>query len=123
MCESGPATGLPYRRKGRSLTPMIRHIVLWRMKSTEQFEMVRVALEAQRGRIPGLLHVEVGRSFNTGRRAADFALVCDFENEAALAAYHAHPVHLETRAIVDPLISEHWIADYQTPASMRSAKT
>ena len=102
---------------------MIRHIVLWRLKSIDQFETVRRALEAQLGRIPGLLRVEVGRSFNTGRRAADFALVCDFESEAALAAYHHHPVHMETRTMVDPLVSEHWIADYQTPASMRSAKT
>ena len=98
MCESGPATGLPYWGKGRSLAPMIRHIVLWRMKSIDLFETIRAALEAPRGRIPGLPHIEVGRSFNTGRRAADFALVCDFENAAALA-------------------------DYQTPASMRSAKT
>ena len=102
---------------------MIRHIVLWRLKSADQFETIRRALEAQLGRIPGLLHVEVGRSVNTGRRAADFALVCDFESEAALKAYHQHPVHMETRAVVDPLISEHWIADYQTLTSMRSAKT
>lgn len=102
---------------------MIRHIVLWRLKSPDQFEKIRSALEAQVGRIPGLLHVEVGRSVNSGRRAVDFALVCDFENEAALTAYHHHPVHMETRAIVDPLISEHWIADYQTLASIRSAKT
>ena len=102
---------------------MIRHIVLWRLKSADQFETIHAALEAQLGRIPGLLRVEVGRSFNTGRRAADFALVCDFEDEAALAAYHRHPVHIKTRAIVDPLITEHWIADYQTAASMRTAKT
>jgi heme-degrading monooxygenase HmoA len=102
---------------------MIRHIVLWRVKSADQFETIRAALEAQVGRIPGLLSIEVGRSINTGRRAADFALVCDFEDEAALAAYHRHPVHMETRAIVDPLITEHWIADYQTAASMRTAKT
>ncbi|HYL87382.1 MAG TPA: Dabb family protein [Burkholderiales bacterium] len=92
---------------------MIRHIVLWRVKSAEQFETIRRSLEAQLGRIPGLLHVEVRRSFNTGRRAADFALVCDFESREALAAYHHHPVHSETRAVVDPLIAEHWIADYE----------
>jgi heme-degrading monooxygenase HmoA len=83
------------------------------VKSAEQFETIRRALEAQLGRIPGLLQVEVRRSFNTGRRAADFALVCDFESREALAAYHDHPVHSETRAIVDPLIAEHWIADYE----------
>jgi hypothetical protein len=92
---------------------MIRHIVLWRLKSAHQFETIRSALQAQQGRIPGLLRVEIGRGFNTGRRAADFALTCDFESREALAAYHRHPVHMETRAVVDPLIAEHWIADYE----------
>jgi hypothetical protein len=92
---------------------MIRHIVLWRLKSPEHFETIRRALHAQNGRIPGLVRVEVGRSVNTGRRAADFALICDFESPEALVAYHRHPVHMETRAIVDPLIADHWIADYE----------
>jgi hypothetical protein len=92
---------------------MVRHIVLWRLKSADQFEIVRTALHAQQGRIPGLLRVEIGRSFNTGRRAVDLALSCDFENREALAAYHRHPVHIETRAVVDPLVAEHWIADYE----------
>lgn len=103
---------------------MIRHIVLWRLKSTDvDFALIRRALEAQVGRIPGLQRVEVGRSFNTGRRAVDFAIVCDFESRAALEGYHRHPAHMETRAIVDPLIAEHWIADYQTETSIRSANT
>lgn len=101
---------------------MIRHIVLWRLKSPEDFEKVRETLERQVGRIPGLLGVEVGRSFNTGRRAVDFALVCDFESREALEAYHRHPAHLETRAVVDALVAEHWIADYQTPMSIFTAK-
>ena len=93
---------------------MVRHIVLWRLKSESDadFQAIRAALEGQAGRIPGLRRVEVGRCFNRGRRAVDFALVCDFESREALTAYHRHEAHLETRAIVDPLIAEHWIADY-----------
>ena len=103
---------------------MIRHIVLWRLKSADaDFALIRKTLEAQLGRIPGLVAVEVGQAFNSGRRAVDFALICDFEDRAALDAYHRHPAHMETRAIVDPLIAEHWIADYQTLTSMRAAKT
>jgi quinol monooxygenase YgiN len=94
---------------------MIRHIVLWRLKAEarHRFEDIRTALEAQRGRIPGLLGVEVGRSFASGRRAVDFALTCEFESRAALEAYHRHPAHHETRAIVDALVDEHWICDYE----------
>jgi quinol monooxygenase YgiN len=101
---------------------MVRHIVLWRLKSPEDFATARAALEAQLGRIPGLLQIEIGRSFNSGRRAVDFALIGDFESREALDAYHRHPAHLETRAVVDPLVAEHWIADYQTPTSIRTAK-
>lgn len=94
---------------------MIRHIVLWRLKpeGRARFDAIRAALEAQRGRVPGLLRVEVGRSFASGRRAADFVLTCDFEGRSALENYHRHPAHHETRAIVDPLVEEHWIADYE----------
>jgi hypothetical protein len=94
---------------------MVRHIVLWRLKSPgTDLEPIRQALDAQVGRIPGLVSVEIGRSFNRGRHAVDFALICDFTSREALDAYHRHPAHFETRAIVDPLIAEHWIADYET---------
>jgi len=94
---------------------MVRHIVLWRLKAPAEADLasIRAALEAQVGRIPGLLQVEVGRSFNTGKRATDFALICDFANREALAAYHRHPAHAETRAAV---------VAHQTPTSMRTAK-
>jgi hypothetical protein len=94
---------------------MIRHVVLWRLKATDPQTLatIRAALEAQVGRIPGLLRVEVGRNIAASRRAVDIALICDFESREALAGYHRHAVHLETRAVVDPLASEHWIVDYE----------
>jgi hypothetical protein len=94
---------------------MVRHLVLWRLKpeAFSQFPLIKTTLEGQVGRIPGLLRVEVGRNFKEGRRAVDFALTCDFSDRAALEAYHKHPAHHETRAIVDPLIEDHWIADYE----------
>lgn len=94
---------------------MIRHVVLWRLKSNsgDLFHAIRGALEAQQGKIPGLLRVEVGRNFAASRRAVDFAVICDFESREALAGYHRHAAHMETRAIVDPLVEEHWIVDYE----------
>lgn len=94
---------------------MIRHVVVWRLtpEGSKAFEKIAAALAAQQGRIPGLLRIEVGRNGVESRRAADFALICDFEDREALTAYHRHPVHMETRAIVDPLIADHWIVDYE----------
>jgi hypothetical protein len=93
---------------------MIRHIVLWRLKSAdaESIARIRGALQTQLGRVPGLLRVEVGRSFNTGRRAVDLALSCDFESREALAAYHRSP----------STGSQTTSCDYHTPISMRTAK-
>jgi hypothetical protein len=94
---------------------MIKHVVLWRMKTNNDrtFETIRAALQAQAGRIPGMLRIEIGRNFSSHRRAVDICLVCDFESREALSTYHKHPLHAETRAIVDPLITDHWIADYE----------
>ena len=78
-----------------------------------RFGDIRAALERQLGRIPGLVRLEVGRNFASGRRAVDFAFCCDFETRAALEAYHSHPAHRETRNVVDPLVDEHWIVDYE----------
>ena len=93
---------------------MIRHIVLWKLKPEGEaaFERIKQILVSQKQKVPGLLSVEVGRNFTQNRRAVDFALVMDFESAEALAAYHKHPAHLATRAVVDPLAAEHWIADY-----------
>jgi len=94
---------------------MIRHVVLWRLKSNsgDLFHVIRDALEAQQGKIPGLLRVEVGRNFASSRRAVDFSLICDFDSRESLAGYHRHPAHMQTRIIVDPLVEEHWIVDYE----------
>lgn len=93
---------------------MVKHVVLWRLKENNDriFETIRASLQAQAGRIPGMLGIEIGRNFSSHRRAVDVALTCDFESREALAAYHKHPLHAETRAIVDPLIADHWIVDY-----------
>ena len=97
---------------------MIKHIVLWRLRETADdrtvvFARIKQALEAQRGRVPGLLKMEAGLNVSGARRAVDFALYSEFSDRAALDAYHRHPAHMETRAIVDPLAAEHWIVDYE----------
>jgi hypothetical protein len=60
-----------------------------------------------------VLALPVKRPQFTADDSVDLALTCDFDNREARAAYHRHAAHLETRAVVDPLIAEHWIADYE----------
>lgn len=94
---------------------MIKHVVLWRLKSDsdDAVAAIRAALEAQAGKIPGLTRVEVGRNVRASSRALHLVLCCEFVDLGALDAYHRHPAHMATRAIVDPLVAEHWIVDYE----------
>ncbi|OVZ60659.1 hypothetical protein CDO44_08000 [Pigmentiphaga sp. NML080357] len=98
---------------------MIKHIAMWRLKLDEgetresAFAAIRSAIAAQRGRIPGLLESEAGLNFSTSSKALDVAVYTVFTDREALAAYHAHPVHMETRAKVDRYLSAGCMVDYE----------
>ena len=73
---------------------MIHHIVAWRLKDSAlgndkatNARLIREKLEALRGQIPGLLHIEVGFDFSATETSADILLLTEFESRAALAAY------------------------------------
>ena len=100
---------------------MVTHIVMWRLKDsafgrpqTDNARLVREKLEALRGKIPGLLHLEVGFDFSATDASADVVLVTRFESRDALAAYQAHPDHQAVAAFVREVTSERRLADYET---------
>ncbi len=62
---------------------MIKHIVMWRLKDSAlgnkkagNARLVREKLEALRGRIPGLLRLEVGLDFSATENSAVGAMPC-----------------------------------------------
>ncbi len=72
---------------------MVRHIVMWRLKKREDGSRLKEALEALRGRIPGLLDIQVGLDFLHSEQSADMVLIADLQDRAALDAYQQHPLH------------------------------
>lgn len=99
---------------------MIKHIALWRLKPAtddrtleSNFLTIKNAIEAQRGKIPGLLESEAGLNFKTSEKALDVAVYTVFQDRAALEAYHKHPVHLRTRSEVDTLVASSCFVDYE----------
>jgi len=98
---------------------MIRHIVMWNVRGdTPQQKAANVALlkrsfESLRGRIPGLLRLEVGVDHSAVDYACDVVLYSEFESQAALDAYASHPEHLRVKGeIGDMRIARHRV-DYQ----------
>lgn len=76
---------------------MIRHIVFWNLKEENKAataQKIKTDLEALKGNIPGLLHIEVGINHPEAPKDNwDVVLNCDFENIDALNAYQIHPLH------------------------------
>ncbi|PBC09588.1 Dabb family protein [Mesorhizobium sp. WSM3859] len=91
---------------------MIRHIVFFSVRRKEDVEAVRSGLLAL-GRIPHSKHFEV--TLNTKvdlfSNAIDVVVYAEFEDEAALAAYRAHPIYADTTSKVKPMRELRYSAD------------
>ena len=98
---------------------MIRHIVMWNVRgSTPQEKAANVqrlqsSFHSLRGRIPGLLHLEIGVDTSKVDYACDVVLYSEFASQAALDAYASHPEHLRVKQeLGDMRIARHQV-DYE----------
>jgi hypothetical protein len=105
---------------------VIRHIVLWRLKSPpaqgghlEALNRIEQNLVALRTRVPGLLRAWLGLNQVVSADAADLVLCCEFHSWDALRGYESHPLHQELRAIIAPLRAERRVVDFEVdPAAI-----
>jgi heme-degrading monooxygenase HmoA len=92
---------------------MVKHIVLYNLKDGVEkdstVKMITSVLEPLVGKIPGLLHLEIRRTYN----GMDYALYSEFESKEALAAYAEHPLHLEAKTHFFHLLDTRVAADYE----------
>jgi heme-degrading monooxygenase HmoA len=97
----------------------IKHIVMWNVRGDDaasrahNLALVKAQFESLRGRIPGLLHLEVGIDDSRIDYACDAVLVTEFESRDALAAYAEHPEHLRVRRALGDLRSARHQVDYE----------
>ncbi|MBE0453346.1 Dabb family protein [Roseovarius autotrophicus] len=93
---------------------MIRHIVFFSAANPDDVERIRKGL-MMLAQIPQARHFEVGRNLQSdpisGARV-DLVVYAEFEDEAALAAYKAHPIYAECIALVRPLRDLRIAADF-----------
>lgn len=97
---------------------MIRHIVMWKVRGdtreakASSVERLRASFHSLRGRVPGLLHLEIGADVSGVDYACDVVLFSEFESLAALDAYAEHPEHLRVKREVEGLRIERHQVDY-----------
>jgi hypothetical protein len=91
---------------------MIRHIVFFSARDGD-VERVRTGL-LELGRIPHSRFFEVALNGKVDPLSdeIDVVVYAEFEDEAALAAYKAHPLYAETTARVRPLRDLRFSADF-----------
>lgn len=99
---------------------MIKHIVMWNVRGDDaasrarNIALLKAEFESLRGRIPGLLHIEVGIDDSRIDYACDVVLVTEFASRQALADYAQHPEHLRVRRVLGDLRSARHQVDYES---------
>jgi hypothetical protein len=99
---------------------VVKHIVVWRLKpeahgrtAAQNAQAIKEKLEALRGRIPGMLRLEVGLDFSREETSGDVVLYSEFESRAALNAYQVHPEHEAVKGFILEARSERRLVDYE----------
>ena len=95
---------------------MIRHVFLWKVASgSDPKEIIRILNELP-GKVPGIRGWTLGPHQGAPGASGDlwdYALVCDFDSMAGLAAYSDHPFHLEVVAKLVPMFSARAVCDFE----------
>lgn len=94
---------------------MITHVVLFKLKdkSPETIEKTRKVLAEMEGKIPQLLHIEVGVDMLRSERSYDLALITKFNSLDDLQAYQVHPVHLKVGEFLQTVRESSICVDYE----------
>lgn len=100
---------------------LVRHIVMWNIAGATpadkraNIERLRQGFELLRGRIPGLLHLDIGVDTSGVDYACDVVLYSEFASQAALDAYATHPEHLQLKAALGSMRTARHQVDYAWP--------
>ncbi len=96
----------------------MRHIVMWNVRGDSEsqrranLDRLRASFESLRGRVPGLLRLEIGVDTSRVDYACDVVLYTEFDSQASLDAYASHPEHLRVKQeLGDMRIARHQV-DY-----------
>jgi len=94
---------------------MFHHVVFFKLRergNREAAEKIRDALEAMRGKIAELKHLEIGIDELHTERSWDVALVTRFDSREAMEAYQVHPLHKEAIAIIAQYREQSIVVDW-----------
>ena len=99
---------------------MIKHIVLWRLNEDAygndkqaNAQILKEKLLSMKGKVDGLLKIEVGFDFSNEKDSCDVVLYSEFESKEALHQYQIHPDHEEIKKWLSEVRFERRVVDYE----------
>jgi Stress responsive A/B Barrel Domain len=102
---------------------MIKHIVMWSVRGDDaatrarNVALLKAEFESLRGRVPGLLKLEIGVDFSRIDYACDVVLYSEFASREALADYAEHPEHQRVKRALGNLRTARHQVDYEVDAT------
>ena len=99
---------------------MIKHIVLWRLNENAygndkqtNARLLKEKLLAMKGKVDGLIKIEVGFDFSNEKDSCDVLLYSEFKNKGALHQYQIHTDHEEIKKWLSEVRYERRVVDYE----------
>jgi len=88
---------------------------MWRLvdASDQGKREAKKVLEGMRGKIPGMLSLEVGLNYNPKEIAYDICLMTTHASAADQDVYQAHPEHLKIKAYMSGAAVARAMVDYK----------
>ena len=101
---------------------MFVHIVFWRLRDDadngqskeDNARQMKQLFENLRGKLPGLLRLDLGIDISRAGDSADVALYTEFADKAAYDHYYAHPLHVDIMGFMKGVRSERRVVDYES---------
>ena len=92
---------------------MVKHIVLFKLRDQKDRPKAIEVLNSMRGKIEGLIDLEVGEDFLASERSYDIALITTHTDRGALDFYQAHPVHQPVKKVMHAIRESSVAVDYE----------
>ena len=96
---------------------MVKHIVMWNIKETEDktevLNTLKQKLEALKDEIKEIHHLEVGFNYNSSDAVRDVVVYSEFLNKEDLDAYVVHPAHVAVGQYVRSVVKDRVVVDYE----------
>ncbi|MCW8823974.1 MAG: Dabb family protein [Ignavibacteriaceae bacterium] len=99
---------------------MTKHIVLWRLNENaygndkqKNAQILKEKLLAMKGKVDGLLKIEVGFDFSNEKDSCDVVLYSEFSSKEALHRYQIHPDHQDIKKWINDVRYERRVIDYE----------